>query len=175
MLKIKGKSVPLVPLGIALAAFVLAAALLVHLGKRSFGVGWFVIEAVCCLAGAMVVTWLGWCVHRLLEAVTSIARQLKEDTRPARFDNTNMAAELADAVAERIQQYQDNQKALEEQIRELQLQIQLSQRQKQNTEAIIYSIHDAVLVVDEYDRVLMANEAAGRLFSFDFGLKLNFQ
>ncbi|MBN1795240.1 MAG: PAS domain-containing protein [Sedimentisphaerales bacterium] len=167
-LKIKSKSVPLVPLGIALAAFVLAAALLVHLGKRSFGVGWFIIEAVCCLAGAMVVTWLGWCIHRLLESVTSIASQLEEDGKPTGFDNTNMASELADAVAERIQHYQKNQQALEEQIKDLQLQIQLSQRQRQNTEAIIYSIRDAVLVVDEYDRLLMANEAAGRLFSFDF-------
>ncbi|MFH1718471.1 MAG: ATP-binding protein, partial [Planctomycetota bacterium] len=32
----------------------------------------------------------------------------------------------------------------------------------------IYSIRDAVIVVDEYDKVLMANEAAGRLFDFDF-------
>jgi PAS domain S-box-containing protein len=34
-------------------------------------------------------------------------------------------------------------------------------------EAIIYSIRDAVIVVDEYDRLFMANEAAGRLFKFD--------
>jgi len=36
------------------------------------------------------------------------------------------------------------------------------------TEAIIYSIRDAVLVVDEFDKLLMANEAAGKLFNFDF-------
>jgi len=57
---------------------------------------------------------------------------------------------------------------LESQIKDLQIQVQLSQRQKENTEAIIYSIRDAVIVVDEFSRVLMANEAAGRLFGFDF-------
>jgi len=157
-----------VPIGIGSAAFVLAAALLVHLGKRGFGVGWFLIEAVCCLAGAMVVTWLGWCLHRLGESVTSIARQLKQDSLTPKFDNTNMAAELADAVAQRIDHYRQKQLALEEQIRELQLQTRLSQRQKQNTEAVIYSIRDAVVVADEYDRLIMANEAAGKLFGFDY-------
>ena len=57
---------------------------------------------------------------------------------------------------------------LKEQIRDLQIQIQLSQRQKNNTEAIIYSINDAVLVIDELDRVLMANGEAGKIFGFDF-------
>lgn len=167
ILRINNKSVPLVPLGIALAAFVLAGALLVHLWQRSFGVGWFLIEAVCCLAGAMVVTWLGWCIHRLADSVTSIACQLKQDGKIIDFDNANTASGLADAVADKIRHYQDNQKALENQIKELQLNVQLSQRQKQNTEAIIYSIRDAVLVVDEYNRLLMANEAAGILFEFD--------
>ncbi len=32
----------------------------------------------------------------------------------------------------------------------------------------MYSIRDAVIVIDEFDRLLMANEAAGRLFNFDF-------
>ena len=39
--------------------------------------------------------------------------------------------------------------------------------QKRQTEAIIYSLREAVLVFDDNDRLLLANEAAGRLFSFD--------
>jgi two-component system phosphate regulon sensor histidine kinase PhoR len=165
---IRKKSVPLVPVGIGLAAFVLAAALLVHLWQKSFGVGWFVVEAVCCLAGAMVVTWLGWCIHRLLESVTSIARQLKQDGVANKLDTPHAADRLADAIAERIEHYRQNQLTLEEQIKQLQIQLQLAQRQKQNTDAIIYSIRDAVIVVDEFNRLLMANEAAGDLFSFDY-------
>jgi len=165
---IKKRSVPLVPIGIGLAAFVLAAALLVHLWQRSFGVGWFIIESVCCLAGAMVVTWLGWCIHRLLESVTSIARQLKQDGEANKIDSTDVADELADAIAERIDHYRHKQLSLEEQIKQLSIQLQLAQRQKQNTDAIIYSIRDAVIVVDEFNRLLMANEAAGDLFGFDY-------
>ena len=57
---------------------------------------------------------------------------------------------------------------LEKKVKDLQIQVQLSKRQRANTEAIIYGIRDAVLVIDDADRLLMANESAGRLFGFDF-------
>jgi two-component system phosphate regulon sensor histidine kinase PhoR len=116
----------------------------------------------------MVVTWLGWCIHRLLESVTSIARRLKQDDEANKLESTDVADELADAIAERIDHYRQKQQVLEEQIKQLQVQLQLAQRRKQNTDAIIYSISDAVIVVDEYNRLLMANEAAGKLFGFDY-------
>jgi two-component system phosphate regulon sensor histidine kinase PhoR len=56
----------------------------------------------------------------------------------------------------------------EKKVKDLQIQVQLSKRQRANTEAIIYGIRDAVLVIDDADRLLMANESAGRLFGFDF-------
>ncbi|MHC4184644.1 MAG: hypothetical protein ACYSR4_01750, partial [Planctomycetota bacterium] len=69
---------------------------------------------------------------------------------------------------QRLSSYSDKNIALEEEAKNLQIQIQLSQKQKRNTEAIIYSIRDAVVVIDESDNLLMANEAAGRLLDFDF-------
>ncbi|MGB8227091.1 MAG: ATP-binding protein [Sedimentisphaerales bacterium] len=51
--------------------------------------------------------------------------------------------------------------------KDLRLQVQLLKRQKRNTEAIIYSISDAVIVTDANDRLLMANEPAGALLGFD--------
>jgi len=165
---VRNKSVPLVPIGVGVAAFTLAAALLVHLWQKSFGVGWFIIEAVCCLAGAMVVTWLGWCINHLLESVTSIVRQLNKNGGVKKIDAVNEAAELADAITKKIENYQHNEFVLEEHIKQLQIQLQLACRQKQNTDAIIYSIRDAVIVADGFDRVLMANEAAGKLFGFDY-------
>jgi two-component system phosphate regulon sensor histidine kinase PhoR len=51
--------------------------------------------------------------------------------------------------------------------KDLRLSVQLLKRQKRNTEAIIYSIPDVVLVTDADDRLLMANEPAGEFFGFD--------
>jgi len=55
---------------------------------------------------------------------------------------------------------------LEKQNSDLHLQQQLIKRQKQNTEAIIYSIRDAVFVTDASHRILLANNAAQSLFRF---------
>lgn len=48
------------------------------------------------------------------------------------------------------------------------LQLQLLVRQKKNIEAIIHSIRDSVIVTDEFDRVVLANSAAQKLFEFEF-------
>jgi two-component system phosphate regulon sensor histidine kinase PhoR len=115
------------------------------------------------------VIWLGWHWLRLAGGITSIARQLEQD-KPARMKAGNNAIldDLCAVITERLGSHTDGNLPLEEQVQDLQIQIQLSQRQKRNIEAIIYSIRDAVVVVDEFDKLLMANEAAGELFSFDF-------
>ncbi|MDD5010783.1 MAG: ATP-binding protein [Phycisphaerae bacterium] len=51
--------------------------------------------------------------------------------------------------------------------KDMKLQLQLLKRQKRNAEAIIYSISDAVLVTDTGDKLVMANEPAGKLFGFE--------
>jgi two-component system phosphate regulon sensor histidine kinase PhoR len=66
-----------------------------------------------------------------------------------------------------FEQYEENTFKLHEQVNDMSVQVQLAQKQKVNTEAIIYSLRDAVIVVDEFNKLLMANEAAGKLFSFD--------
>jgi two-component system phosphate regulon sensor histidine kinase PhoR len=118
---------------------------------------------------AVGVIWLGWYLLKLVRAITSMAERLenneKAPTKPAKNPLIN---QLHKAVNGSIGESTSRVTNLEEQIKDLQVQIQLSQRQKINTEAIIYSIRDAVIVVDEFDKLLMANEAAGKLFGFDF-------
>lgn len=50
--------------------------------------------------------------------------------------------------------------------RELDIQIRVADAEKRHTEAIIYSISDAVLVTDSFDELVLANEAAERAFGF---------
>ncbi|MHC4105181.1 MAG: ATP-binding protein [Planctomycetota bacterium] len=130
------------------------------------------VVSVCYILGAMGVIYLGWYQLRLTGAVTSIAALLQDD-KPGgilgckRFGwaNTN---ELCQAFKKHFTNCTTRINEYEKKIRDLQVKIQLSQRRGENTEAIIYSIRDAVIVIDESDRLLMANEAAGRLFNFDY-------
>lgn len=173
------------------ACSLLAAAWLQWKGSTTTAVGdnWYgtpLLIAYC--VGAMGVIWLGWHNVRLAGAVTSIANKIdKKISDPSaslrtclRFpigdyqteiENRKSKIENIRSLGESVTQWLDSCSshidALENQTKDLQVQIQLSQRQKANTEAIIYSLRDAVIVVDEFDRLLMANEAAGRLFNFD--------
>jgi two-component system phosphate regulon sensor histidine kinase PhoR len=81
----------------------------------------------------------------------------------------NLCARIAgvETLKKQLADCTDRTARLEKQNKNLQIQIQLSQKQKRNAEAVIYSIRDAV-VVDEYGKLLMANEAAEKLFDFDF-------
>ena len=134
------------------------------------------VVPVCSFLLAVGVILLGWSCLRLARAVTSIAILIKDDKGKAvcrdkgffTYLRKTKVDELCKAVNERFNDGVANVAGYEKQIKDFQIQIQLSQKREKNAEAIIYSIRDAVIVVDEYDRLLMANEAAGRLFKFDF-------
>ena len=135
------------------------------------------VVSACYIVGAVGVIWLGWYWLRLAGAITSMAKRLKADNimdSHFRANDKRKASgnavinELSEALSEALVRYSNVIGELENQIEDLQIQIQLTQRQKRNIEAIIYSIHDAVIVIDEFDRLLTTNEAAGRLFNFNF-------
>jgi len=131
---------------------------------------------VCYVAAAVGVICLGWYQSRLSGTVTSIAKLLEDGEAGGIGDTKGLSAtlrmtkkdELCRAINEHFAGCKERIAECNKQIKDLQIQIQLSQRRGKNTEAIIYSIRDAVVVIDESDRLLMANEAAGRLFNFDF-------
>ena len=131
---------------------------------------------VCCLVVAMGAILLGWYWVKLARAVASIARLFQSERASDVGAGTGVLAclrlsemhKLCQTVREHLDHCACGTAECERQIKDLRIQIQLSQRREKNTEAIIHSIRDAVIVVDEYDRLLVANEAAGRLFGFDF-------
>ncbi|UCF15104.1 MAG: PAS domain-containing protein [Phycisphaerales bacterium] len=133
------------------------------------------IRLVCCITLAVGVILLGWFWLRLAAVITSIAELIADDTiaDACMHENSALSAmskadELHRAIADRFLELTTRVGEYAGKVKDLQLQIQLSQKRTQNTEAIIYSLRDAVIVVDEFDKLLMANEAAGRLFDFDF-------
>lgn len=134
------------------------------------------VVPACYIALAVGVILLGWYWLRLAQVITSIARTITDEkiadvcrqTTSSSLPTMPKAKELHRAIADRFEELTARIGEYARQVRDLQLQIQLSQKRTQNTEAIIYSLRDAVIVVDEFDKLLMANKAAGQLFNFDF-------
>ncbi|UCF00063.1 MAG: PAS domain-containing protein [Planctomycetota bacterium] len=121
------------------------------------------------LVGPVGVICLGWYWLRLVEEITSISKLLKTE-RPRYLKPGSIAIikKLSEAINQQLSGYSSSNLSLKEQVKDLHIQIQVAQRQKRNTEAIIYGIRDAVIVIDAFDKLLMANDAAGKLFNFDF-------
>ncbi|HDZ22786.1 hypothetical protein LCGC14_0321010 [marine sediment metagenome] len=53
--------------------------------------------------------------------------------------------------------------------RELRIEARIAEAEKHHTEAIIFSISDAVIVTNRFDELILANEAAEKLLGFKFG------
>ncbi len=134
----------------------------IGVGWRNHLVAW---RLIACCSGAVGVIILGLAYHRLAGAIASIARQLSCDA--AGSMDLQAVERAAATVQTRLQEGQKALRTLEAELGDLRIRSQLADRQKQHTEAIIYSLRDAVLVVDESDRLLMANAAAAQLFGFD--------
>lgn len=118
--------------------------------------------------GAVGVIILGAAYFGLAGVVMSIARQLagqgSEPSGQVRLAGT-------DALSAAINAYAADREALVRQISteldDLRIHARLAERQKRHTEAIIYSLRDAVVVVDEQDRLVMANGPAAELLRFN--------
>jgi two-component system phosphate regulon sensor histidine kinase PhoR len=78
-----------------------------------------------------------------------------------------LLTQLNDSIVNCLNGYRQQTTRLGEQTDDLQMQMHILQRQRRDTEAIIYSIRDAVIVTDSFDRLLMANEPAQTLFGFE--------
>ncbi len=148
---------------------VLLAGAMVIWQDSGFGGGWRLAMLVSCIIGAMGVIWLGWYGYKLGREITSIANRLvSEDVTFGETSGSNKAIEgLTNAISNCLQGRKNRIVALEEQSDDLRIQLRLAQKQKLNTEAIIYGIRDAVIVTDEFDKLIISNETAGKLFNYD--------
>ena len=132
------------------------------------------IMTALCIAGALGVILIGWHILRLAGAITSIARLLNSGTVcSAEKRSLSMLAiknirKLYKDIGERLDDRNMLVTQYDRKIEELKIQLQISQKRETNIEEIIYSIRDAVIVIDEFEKLLMANEPAGRLLNFDY-------
>lgn len=130
--------------------------------------GWGSIASISYVAAAVGVVLVCWHWSKLISELTSIARQL-QDEQVNHIDpgNSDIINHLCETVNERFGKETERQAQLDGQIEDLKIQIQIAEKRGRNNEAIIYSIRDAVIVVDEFDNLLTANKSAASLFNFD--------
>ncbi len=119
------------------------------------------------VVGAVGVIILGVVHLRLVGGVMSIARQLvPHGSGPSQEVKLPGTDDLSKAINAYTVGRESLIRQLSAELDDLRICTRLSERQKRHTEAIIYSLRDAVVVVDEQDRLEMANEPAAELLGF---------
>lgn len=161
-------SVVLVSLG-ASAAYYAATMALRGYQVQTRTLGYLVLGLVASLTSLiLVIFWRN--VHR---TVKTIASQLDRMARQKEFglimtegdDELTLITQplnrFLTAVKEEISR-------LRAENREAQIQSHIAEAEKRHTEAIVFSISDAVIVTNRFDEIILANEAAEKLLGFSF-------
>ena len=128
-----------------------------------------VIIGVSTGIGALILLSILSCYwSRTIAALNVITDKLKSASpEELHIKSTSVINSLIDAIRQFSFESVRKTKEMEKKSAEFKLELQLLLKQKNNTEAIIHSIRDVVIVSDEFDRLVMANQAAEKLFEFE--------
>jgi len=122
------------------------------------------------LAGLTVMILLAFQrkVHRSANVIAAELRRMTDDEElsPITVEERDELAEMVRCLNGFLAATQDRTAALRLENRELQIQARIASAEKRNTEAIIFSISEAVIVTNRFDELLLANEAAENLLGF---------
>ena len=147
--------------GITIGAMVLVASALWAIFSRT-------IVSLCLLsflAGLSFIFFAGF-YYRLRHCLRAVHDAFDKDAIEINATD-KILGPLAEVINFRMEEYQQRRLKLQEQVDELRIQMQMFKKQRRNTEAIIHSIHDAVLVTDDFDRMIVSNNKAASIFGFD--------
>ncbi len=99
-------------------------------------------------------------LDRLIGFLSRKSRQCVHSTFPLLKGLCNAINEYTSGLYQQIE-------TIDKDLNYRDFQLKVLERKKADIEAVIYSIHDAVIVTDALDRVIMANKAARQLLHFD--------
>jgi signal transduction histidine kinase len=156
------------PLGLVVVLLGLGVTLLWFRSSESKGAG--ILALLSCALGTGLSSWTLYRATANLSILTRIQAKtqniLDADCSPLPLDYTHPA--LAETILAQLDSCGRLVSQLNLQVEDMQIQAQLSLHQKKNIEDIILSLQDAVVVVDNSDRLLLANHSAMRLFEIDW-------
>jgi two-component system phosphate regulon sensor histidine kinase PhoR len=165
-------SVALTMLGLSAAYFLLTTVVRGERYSRA-GLTYLVLGTVTILVVLVLLVF----VRRVQRGVRMISSQLEDMASSGEIglvmvDSTNELARLTRPLNEFLNVARKQAEDLRSQNRELEIQSRIAAAEKHHTEAIIFSISDAVIVTNRFDELLLANEAAEKLLDFRLATSL---
>jgi len=87
--------------------------------------------------------------------------------QPAAFYTPKWARPIGGAFVSAMEQFRRRERQLGNELREVEIRHRVSEAERRQSEAVLHALRDAVIVTSAFSDVVLANEAAGRLFGFD--------
>ena len=131
------------------------------------GLNYLVFALVAALATLVLLVF--W--RTLHRSVRSIINQIESMAKSGQIglvmvSGGNELAQITRPLNEYLTTLKAQMECLRSENRELQIQSRIASAEKNHTEAIIFSISDAVIVTNRFDELVLANEASERLMGF---------
>ncbi|MFP4139637.1 MAG: sensor histidine kinase [Phycisphaerae bacterium] len=122
-----------------------------------------------CLAGVTLVC--GWMLLSMREGMGATARRLSRmcetgDIETIRGGTSRSVGPLIEPLNQLLESVGQEVSQARAEKRQIEIQSRIALTEKHHTEAIIYSISDAVIATNRYDELILANQAAERLLGF---------
>jgi two-component system, OmpR family, phosphate regulon sensor histidine kinase PhoR len=163
---LKGRNTFPVWVTVAVAVLNLSAgAAAVWLGwRQSQGLGaWVGLAAAgVCILAAVGITLVEWRARQFRKSIIATVEGLRRG-EVALAEGRPSGDGVTWAIRDMVDHCRQAARGLQGQLDDLRLRTGILERQKHHTEAILHSLRDAVVVVDESDRVLLANRSAEQL------------
>ena len=87
--------------------------------------------------------------------------------RTATFYGPKWVGPISGALIGAVEQIRQREQTLRDELREVEIRRRVSEAEQRQTEAVLHALRDGVLVTNAFNDIVVANEAAGRLFGFD--------
>ncbi len=154
---------------LTLSACVAYLAAILAIGERSTLDVTFNGLLLALVAGMMGVALLVF-YRSVRQASRAMADQLDNMTRSGQIglvmDNSGELSVIAKSINQFLTGVKSQTDRLRAESREMQIYSRIADAEKQHTEAIIFSISEAVIVTNRFDELVLANEAAEKLLGF---------
>ena len=87
--------------------------------------------------------------------------------KPPIFYGPKWMRPLSSAFTSAVDQFRDRERALSNDLSEMEIRCRVSEVERRQTEAVLHALRDAVLVTNAFGDIVVANEVAGLILGFD--------
>lgn len=116
---------------------------------------------------ALAIAPLVWLMRRELDRLSAHFQQVAETGKQEPYRAPGWMRTLGESLLNVSEKWSERCEQLKTRLREVEIRLRVAEAERAHYEAILHSMHDAVIVTDSFNELTIANEHAAKLLGFD--------